>query len=105
MKTFKDLNVGDTIYVDAEKKCIVDIIPDPLFEDYDYIKIYTSDGEVYVVQSDVSSLHDCGEDMLISVDKEAAIKHCTDALRDLQIDYEDNKAYFEKMLEKAKALK
>ena len=105
MKTFKDLNVGDTIYVDAEKKCIVDIIPDPLFEDYDYIKIYTSDGEVYVVQSDESSLHDCGEDMLISVDKEAAIKHCTDALRDLQIDYEDNKAYFEKMLEKAKELK
>lgn len=103
MKTFKDLNVGDTIYVDAEKKCIVDIIPDPLFEDC--IKIYTSDGEVYVVPTDESSLYDYGEDMLISVDKEATIKYYTDALRDLQIDYEDNKAYFEKMLEKAKALK
>jgi hypothetical protein len=105
MKKFKDLKVGDTIYVSVEKKCIADIKPDPLFEDYDYIKIYTSDGEVYVVLSDESSFYDCGEDMLISVDKEAAIKHCTDALRDLQIDYEDNKAYFEKMLEKAKALK
>lgn len=105
MKTFKDLNAGDTIYVDAEKKCIVDIISDPLFEDYDYIKIYTSDGGVYVVPSDESSFHDCDTEEVVSVDKEAAIKHYTDILRDLQIDYEGNKAYFEKMLEKAKALK
>lgn len=105
MKQFKDLKIGDTICINAEKKSIVDITPDPLFEDYDFIKIYTSNGNVYVVPGYEASCRDYSKDnMLIAVDKEAIIKHCTDTLRDLQIDYEDNKAFFEKILERARTL-
>lgn len=102
MKKFKDLKVGDTIYIGFEKKIISDIKPDDYFECD--IKIYTSDGELCIVADDLSFYAEDDEDILISVDKDAIIKHYTDVLSDLQTDYEDNKAYFEKMLEKAKKI-
>ena len=108
MKTFNDLKVGDAIYAGFEKKDIVYIKPSRFFEDS--IKIYTSDGGVYIVDYYVTSfscysirIH--GEPVLIASDKEAIVQFYKDQIRDLRIEFKDNNARLEKILEKAKALK
>lgn len=107
MKTFKDLKVGDIIYVGFEKKDIVYIKPSRYLEDD--IKIHTSDGGVYNVPYYITSYSNFslsvhGEQVLISSDKEAVVQFYKDQIRDLQIAFDDNIAHLEKMLEKARTL-
>lgn len=107
MKKFKDLKVGDSIFAGFEKKDIVYIKPSRYLEDD--IKIHTSDGGVYNVPYYVTSYSDFsisvhGEQVSISSDKEAVVQFYKDQIRDLQIEFDDNIAHLEKMLEKAKQL-
>lgn len=103
MKQFKDLKIGDVVYIGLEKKIIADITQDDYFKRV--LHIYTNDGEAYIVKDNSSYSFDVGEDSLISADKDAIIKHCTDELRNLQLYYVEHKSYFEKIIEEAKELK
>ena len=102
MKVFKDLKVGDTIYVDFEKKAIAKLKLDyPLIHD---IAIDTVDGNNYIVPSYLPFNYNYSIDGLIATDKEAIIKYYADELTTLQRDFENKNFHLMKMLEKAREL-
>lgn len=103
MKVFKDLKVGDTIYVDFEKKAIAKLKLDyPLIHD---IAINTVDGNNYIVPSYLPFSYNYNIDGLIAIDKEAIIKYYADELTALQRDFETKNDHLVKMLKKAGNLK
>lgn len=103
MKVFKDLKVGDTIYVDFEKKAIVKLKLDyPLIHD---IAIDTIDGNNYIVPSYLPFNYNYSINGLIATDKEAIIKYYANALTTLQRDFETKNDHLVKMLKKAGNLK
>lgn len=103
MKVFKDLKVGDTIYVGFEKKHIVKVETDSTFNLY--LRIYISDEICYLVPNYLSSYFDFNEAALISSEKEAIVEFYTNELKELEHDYEVNKYRFESKLKEAKELK
>jgi len=103
MKIFRDLKVGDTIYVGFEKKEVTEIkLNHPLIHD---ISIYTSDGNWYVSPSYSPFSYNYNINMLIATDKEAIIKYYADKLTALQRDFKSKNNHFVKMLKKARNLK
>lgn len=101
MKKFKDLKVGDTVFVGFKKKTITKIIPD---YESGCITIYISKDEFYWVSGHLSFDYCCGPAEWIFTGKDAMIEHFTRKLRDLEIDYETDKFLYEQWLEKAKQL-
>ena len=109
MKKFEDLQVGDDIYVGFKKKTVtrVRLIDDDDYPYSDDMLVYTSKDKYYLVKSHLSSDFYCDSrnpDEWIFTEKDAIIEHLTKELRDLKLDYEDNKAFYEKWLERAKNL-
>ena len=108
MKKFKDLQVGDDIYVGFEKKTVTKVrLVDDDYPYPDDIMIYTSNDKYYLVKSHSSSDFYCDSrnpDEWIFTEKDAIIEHLTKELEDLKLDYEDNKAFYEKWLERAREL-
>lgn len=102
MKVFKDLKVGDTIYVGFEKKHIVKVETDSTFKNY--VRIYTSDEICYLIPDYLSSHFDRNDVILISSEKEAIVEFYTNKLKELEHDYEANKYYLESWLKEAKEL-
>ena len=103
MKIFRDLKVGDTIYVGFEKKEVTEIKLDhPLMYD---ISICTNDRDWYVVPSYFPFDYNYSINVLIATDKEAIIKYYADQLTALQRDFETKNDHLVKMLKKAGNLK
>lgn len=103
MKVFRDLKVGDTIYVGFEKKEVIEIKLDhPLIYD---ISIHTKDGGWYVTTSYLPFDYNYSINGLIATDKEAIIKYYADELTALQRDFETKNDHLVKMLKKARNLK
>lgn len=109
MKKFKDLQVGDTVFIGFEKKTITKIVPDKYYPE-DGIVIYISKDDFYYVYGHLSvdycySPDYCyGPEEHIFTGKEAMIEHYEDKLRDLELDYKNKKSRYEKWLETAKKL-
>lgn len=102
MKVFKDLKVGDIIYVGFEKKEIAEIKLDhPFIHD---TSMCTIDGNWYVAPSYLPFNYNYSIDGLIATDKEAIIKYYAGKLTDIQREFEYRNAYLIKMLEKARTL-
>lgn len=105
MKKFKDLKVGDDICVGFKKKTVTRV---KLYDDDpDNMMVYISKDEYYFVKSHSSvdycwDLHDPAE--WIFTEKDAITEYLTQGLRDLKLAYEDNKALYEKWLERTKEL-
>lgn len=101
MKRFKDLQVGDTVFIGFEKKTITKIVPDKDYPE-DGIVIYISEDDFYYVYGPADYCY--GPEEHIFTGKEAMIEHYEDKLRDLELDYENKKSRYEKWLETAKKL-
>ena len=103
MKKFKDLQVGDTVFIGFEKKTVTKIVPDKNYPE-DGIVIYISEDDFYYVYGHLSVDYCYGPKEHIFTGKEAMIEHYEDKLRDLELDYENKKSRYEKWLETAKKL-
>ena len=99
MKKFKDLQVGDNIFVGFEEKTITDIVLGDK-----YAKITTKEQSLFVL---IDSSYEYNKDFnkVVSVNKEALVAYFEDQLKHLHIAYNMQKDYLEKMVEKAKELK
>ena len=100
-KKFKDLKVGDTIYVGFEKKVITKIVQDD-FPDRNVL--YISGDEFYYVYGYLSADYCFSSEEWLFTGKEAMIEHFTESLKELEYDYENNKSLYERWLERAKEL-
>ena len=103
MKKFKDLQVGDTVFIGFEKKTVTKIVPDKNYPE-DGIVIYISEDDFYYVYGHLSVDYCYSPEEHIFTGKEAMIEHYEDKLRDLELDYENKKSRYEKWLETAKKL-
>jgi len=102
MKKFRDLNVGETIFIGFEKKFIKKIRKDfPLKDD---VTIYTDDGEDYTIRNYVAFDYCYEKATMVYSEKEAIIEFYKDKLIDLKRDYDNRKARLDNMLEIAKKL-
>ena len=99
MKRFKDLKVGDTIFIGFEEKTITNIVLGDK-----YAKITTKEQSLFVL---IDSSYEYNKDFnkVVSVNKEALVAYFEDQLKNLRTAYNMQKDYLEKMLEKAKKLK
>lgn len=101
MKKFKDLQVGDTVFIDFEKKTVTKI---SRRDNFDEVVIYVSKDEFYLISDHLSFDYCCGPAKWIFIEKDAMIEHFTRKLKDLEIDYETDKFLYVLWLEKAKQL-
>jgi hypothetical protein len=114
MKRFKDLKVGDSIYVENdlrnvcsvydivfEKLFITDIKSDPSSSFYTF---YTSNGKIYKVRSDLS--RDCsGNDATwVYTEKEAVISFFEKQLKDYKAQTHYFENFFKLQIKKAEML-
>ena len=97
MKKFKDLQVGDNVFIDFEKQVVTRI---KLIEDSSFIVIYTDKNESYFVLGNLSVDYTFESDKLVFTEKEAMIEHCTKELKFL----EHRRSCYEQWLERAKEL-
>ena len=103
MKKFKDLQVGDTVFIGFKKKVISKIVSDE-DDPNNGIVIYISKDEFYYVYGHSSV--DFGYDInkWIITDKEAMVEYFSKKLMRLEIDYKNRKSRYKKWLEKAKQI-
>ena len=99
MKKFKDLKVGDTIFIGFEEKTITDIVLGDK-----YAKITTKEQSLFVLKN---SSYEYNKDFnkVVSVNKDSLVSYFKDRLESLRTAYNMQKDYLEKMVEKAKELK
>lgn len=101
MKKFKDLKVGDTVFIDFEKKTVTKIRPNKAFGN---ITIYINNDEFYWVPDHLSVDYDYANAKWVFTDKEAMVKYLSEELRSLEIDYENKKSRYKKWLERTNEL-
>ena len=114
MKRFKDLKVGDPIYVENdlriglsvydivfEKLFITDIKSDPSSSFYTF---YTNNGNIYNVRSDLSRDFSGNETVWVSTEKEAIISFFEKQLKDYKAQTHYFENFFKLQIKKAEML-
>lgn len=102
MKTFKDLNVGNSVFVGFEKKSIEDIQIDSTIMDSITLKV--NSGEYYTVTGGLSYDYCGGQAEFIFTGKEAIVSYYTKKLKDLRANFKICNSYYKQMLKIAKEL-
>lgn len=100
MKKFKDLQVGDTIFIGFEKKTITNIE----IMGFNLITIRTKE-QSFTVPGNASYKYDKDNVKVVSADKESLVAYFEDQLKHLYTAYNMQKDYYEKMLKKVQELK
>ena len=99
MKKFRDLKIGDNIFIGFEEKTITDIeLGDK------YAKITTKEQSLFVLM-DSSCEYNKDFNKVVSVNKKSLVTYFEDRLKNLRTAYNMQKDYLENMAKKAKNLK
>jgi len=102
IKMFKDLQIGDSIYVEFEKKIITKIIK--YTPNFWLDTICTSDGKQYEVHCCLSDDYECKELVRVYTEKEAIILYYERKLEEWRANCLNYKSYCEEQIERAERL-